>query len=119
MFVLLAATSLSAVNVAAQAQPTDARPKAGFSDAEREAIREYFTAHTQQVKPLPPGIAKNLQRGKSLPPGIAKQRLPEALAEQLPPREPEAKMEVAIFGDRIVLLEASGIVVDIIADVFK
>jgi hypothetical protein len=97
---------------AAQAPP-------GFSQAERETIREYFASHQHEAKPLPPGIAKNLQRGKTLPPGIAKRQLPAALVEALPPRESEAKVEISIFGDRIVLLEASGVVVDILEDVFR
>ena len=103
----------------ATAQEQAAKPASGFSQAEREAIRAYFAEHRVEAKPLPPGIAKNLQRGKALPPGIAKRQLPAALVEQIPPREGEAKVEISIFGDRIVLLEASGVVVDILEDVFK
>jgi hypothetical protein len=117
-FVLLVCAAVGMTDAAAQEQaPPQAPP--GFSQVERETIREYFANHRHDAKPLPPGIAKNLQRGRALPPGIAKRQLPTALIEQLPPRESEAKVEVSIFGDRIVLLEASGIVVDILENVFK
>ena len=87
-----------------------------FSEAERDIIAAYFTQHAQEAKPLPRGIAKNLARGKPLPPGIASQRLPEKLVAELPSR---AGAEITIFGNRIVLLEASGLVVDIIEGIFK
>lgn len=103
----------------ATAQEQAAKPASGFSQAERETIRAYFAEHRFDAKPLPPGIAKNLQRGKALPPGIAKQQVPAALIEHLPPRESDAKVEISIFGDRVVLLEASGVVIDILEEVFK
>ena len=31
---------------------------------ERETIAAYFSKHTIEVEPLPPGIAKRLERGK-------------------------------------------------------
>ena len=88
---------------------------AGFSAAERGVLAEYFAEHRYEAKPLPPGIAKNLARGKPLPPGIAKQRLPADLQGRLQTR---VGAEITIFGDRIVLLEASGLVVDILEGVF-
>jgi hypothetical protein len=95
-----------------QARP----PAATFSAAEREAIAAYFAAHSHEVRPLPPGTARNLARGKRLPPGIAKRQLPADLQEQLAARE---GFEITIFGDRIVLLEASGLVVDILEGIFR
>ena len=92
------------------------QPAQGFTSSERELISAYFSKHAEDVTPLPPGIAKNLARGKPLPPGIAKRQLPAALKRELPQRE---GLEVTIFGDRVVLLEASGVVVDILADIFK
>ena len=115
---LFSLAALGTVSLAAQDEAPP-RPKAGFSAAERETIRSYFATHRHDARPLPPGIAKNLERGKRLPPGIAKRQLPPALVEELPPREGEAKVEITIFGDRIVLLEASGIVIDILEDVFR
>lgn len=88
---------------------------AGFSLTERRIVTEYFAEHRYDAKPLPPGIAKNLARGKPLPPGIAKQRVPDGLRAQLPPR---SGVEISIVGDRIVLLEASGLVVDILEGIF-
>ena len=96
---------------------TTNRTLAPFSDAERQIIVEYFSAHKTEVEPLPPGIARNLARGKALPPGIAKRRLPAELVARLPARE-GVEFEVTIFGDRIVLLEASGLVVDILEGIF-
>ncbi|MDH3291269.1 MAG: anti-virulence regulator CigR family protein [Gemmatimonadota bacterium] len=87
-----------------------------FSVTERRIITEYFAGHRHNPQPLPPGIAKNLARGKPLPPGIAKQQLPDGLVAQLSRR---AGVEVAIFGDRVVLLEASGLVVDVLEGVFR
>jgi hypothetical protein len=116
--VCLALAATGTADAAAQERAAPQTPP-GFSQVERDAIREYFADHDHETQPLPPGIAKNLQRGKALPPGIAKRQLPAALIEQLPPRESEAKVEISIFGDRIVLLEASGVVVDILEDVFR
>jgi hypothetical protein len=88
----------------------------GFTVAERRIVAEFFTTHRQEVEALPPGIARNLARGKRLPPGIAKRQIPSALHAQLPTR---VGVEVSIFGDRIVLLEASGVVVDILEGIFR
>jgi hypothetical protein len=88
----------------------------GFSVAERQIFVEFFATHRHEVEALPPGIARNLVRGKRLPPGIAKKQIPSALQAQLPAR---VGVEVSIFGDRIVLLEASGLVVDILEGVFR
>lgn len=88
----------------------------GFLATERQMLADYFAEHRLDVRPLPPGIARNLARGKPLPPGIAKRSLPTELAETLPER---SGVEITIFGDRIVLLEASGLVVDILEGVFR
>jgi hypothetical protein len=100
----------------AQEPTVEVTASVGFSVTERQIIGEYFAGHRYDPQPLPPGIAKNLARGKPLPPGIAKRQLPEILVAQLPRR---TGVEVAIFGDRIVLLEASGLVVDVLEGVFR
>ncbi|UCG87632.1 MAG: hypothetical protein JSW71_03530 [Gemmatimonadota bacterium] len=87
----------------------------GFSSSERQVITAYFTTHAYAPEMLPPGIVKKLARGKPLPPGIAKRSLPQDLVAELPTRE---GFEITIFGDRIVLLEASGLVVDILEGIF-
>ena len=121
--VLLAAVLGAALTspIAAQQgrRQAPAAAQGGFTSAERDVIAAYFKNHSMDVKPLPPGIARNLERGKALPPGIAKRQLPESLIEQLPGRSgTRADLEITVFGDRIVLLEASGLVVDILEGVF-
>lgn len=86
-----------------------------FTSSERDIIVRYYAAHPYRTRALPPGIARNLARGKPLPPGIARRALPAALVAQLPRR---SGVEVTIFGDRIVLLQASGVVVDVLENVF-
>lgn len=100
-----------------------------FTDAEKRVIEEYVLEHAGHAvqsdargnpkakgkKPLPPGIAKNLQRGKPLPPGIAKRYLPEGLSVELPRRP---GYERVIVDGRVILIEvATGIVRDILEDV--
>lgn len=93
-----------------------ASASAGFTAAERDLVLRYYADHPTVGKRLPPGIAKKLARGKPLPPGLAKRALPEELVTQLPPR---VGFEVDIVGDRIVLLDAQGLVVDLLANVFR
>ena len=65
---------------------------------------------------LPPGIAKNLQRGKPLPPGIARQYVPRDVLERLPPLE--AGYEYIVVAGKILLIEiATQVVHDILVDV--
>ena len=124
--VLLAAgLSLTLVLPAAAQQPERARgnkaqsaaPAAHttFSTVERNTISNYFRTHRLQVKPLPPGIARNLARGKPLPPGIAKQQIPADLSRQLVVR---SGYQSLIVGDMIVLVDPVGIVVDILSKIF-
>jgi hypothetical protein len=54
---------------------------------------------------LPPGIAKNLQRGKPLPPGIARQHLPHDLLVRLP--RPPNGLEYVIVAGKLLLVEAA------------
>jgi hypothetical protein len=87
-----------------------------FSVQEREQIRSFFDGHRPDgLKPLPPGIRKNLARGKTLPPGIAKKTLPSDLLGRLGARP---GYEVAHVGWDVVLVEvATGIVRDVLKDV--
>jgi hypothetical protein len=87
-----------------------------FRDSDRAVFREYYVTRRAAVKPLPPGIAKNLARGKPLPPGIARTRVPDAVLVQLPWRPPG--YTVFLVGDRIVLLDAGGLVADILDSIF-
>jgi hypothetical protein len=95
-----------------------------FSDGEIQIISGYYKrddALSYQVKQkksrkgLPPGIAKNLQRGKPLPPGIAKQQLPAELVTALPP-VPKGYERVIIDG-RVVMVEiATQVIRDVLTD---
>ncbi len=89
---------------------------AGFTAAERDVVTRYYADHPYAAKPLPPGIAKKLARGKPLPPGLAKRALPAELVTELPPR---TGFEVSIVGDRLVLLDAQGLVVDVLVNLFR
>jgi hypothetical protein len=110
-----------AATAAAQGKGPEGRKKptaavtVGFSSGETQVITAYFSTHSYTPEALPPGIAKKLARGKPLPPGIAKRSLPQELVAELPTKE---GFKISIFGDRIVLLEASGLVVDILAGIF-
>jgi hypothetical protein len=65
---------------------------------------------------LPPGVARNLERGKPLPPGLAKQTLPRELVVQLPPLA--AGLEYAIVAGKLVLVEiATQVVRQVLLDV--
>jgi hypothetical protein len=82
-----------------------------------EARRLAIESELVGVKPLPPGIRKNLARGKPLPPGIARQTLPLAFVERLPAHEGYAWRRA---GTDLVLIAASdGLIVEIAADVFE
>ena len=87
-----------------------------FVDADRGVFRDYYRTHREGVKPLPPGIAKNLARGKPLPPGIAKTRVPDVVLVKLPWRPPGYTF--FLVGDRIVLVNAGGLVADILDAIF-
>ena len=65
---------------------------------------------------LPPGIARNLERGKSLPPGIAKQYLPRDLQASLP--RLDSGLEYIVAAGKLLLVEAATQVVrDVLIDV--
>ena len=98
-----------------------------FTDLEISAIRAYYrdhgaTAHHGKAgkgkghKALPPGIARNLQRGKPLPPGIAKQALPTRLA-QLLPTAPRGYERVIVSGKVLLVEVATQVVHDILEDI--
>lgn len=93
----------------------DASINVRFDTRETDIIRNYFGAHSVETKPLPPGIAKNLQRGKPLPPGIAKRYLPTSLQAQLPARDGYERL---IVGNDVLLVAATtGIIVDVLSGI--
>ncbi|HEY9385351.1 MAG TPA: hypothetical protein VIP80_17725 [Gemmatimonadales bacterium] len=121
---LLIAAMLAAATSPSAAQRPD-KPKGPkdkpavrvvFQDSDRGVFRDYYRGHLDQVKPLPPGIAKNLERGKPLPPGIARTRVPEVVVARLPWRP--AGYTFFLVGDRVVLLDGNGRVADILVSIF-
>jgi hypothetical protein len=103
-----------------------------FTESEKRIFEEYAKEHrpgpgdtsgkknpgkkgSAGRKSLPPGIAKNLQRGKPLPPGIAKNYLPGDLDAQLPERKGYER--VVVDGRVILIEEATGIVRDVLEGV--
>lgn len=122
---VIAALLASAAPATAQKPDKPAKAKAHknqpavrvvFRDSDREVFRQYYRTHREAVKPLPPGIAKNLARGKPLPPGIARTRVPDAVLVQLPWRPPG--YDFFLVGDRIVMLDGKGLVADILLSIF-
>jgi hypothetical protein len=124
---LLIAALLATASAPAMAQRPDNPGKAKgpkdqpkvrvvFVDSDRGVFRDYYRTHREGVKPLPPGIAKNLARGKPLPPGIAKTRVPDVVLVKLPWRPPGYNF--FLVGDRVVLVDAKGLVADILLSIF-
>ena len=94
-----------------------------FTDGEIAIINGYYQRQdalskhgNKGNKGLPPGIAKNLQRGKSLPPGIAKQHLPQDLQGSLP--APPKGYERIIVDGKVLLIEiATQVIRDVLTDI--
>lgn len=96
-----------------------------FTDDEIKIIGAWYSEHgsnshhgngKHKDKGLPPGIAKNLQRGKPLPPGIAKQHLPDGLIKTLP--APSKGYERVIVDGKVLLVEiATQVIHDVLMDV--
>lgn len=113
------------------APPTDAGEvgvQVVFTDGEASIIRAYYddqgapqngqgkNSQGKHSKGLPPGIAKNLQRGKPLPPGIAKQALPTGLIDLLPPA-PKGYERVVLSGKVLLVDIATQVIQDVLEDV--
>jgi Ni/Co efflux regulator RcnB len=97
--------------------PAHSNAGGNFSSNDREIFHSFFVAHPNyRGSPLPPGIAKNYARGKPLPPGIAKKVVPYDLLQRLPERP---GYTYYIVDDDVVLVAiATGVVADILVDVF-
>jgi hypothetical protein len=68
------------------------------------------------MKPIPPGIRKNMARGKPMPPGIQKTRLPDGFIGRLPVHQ--GYRWDAVGTDLLLVQVASGLVADVVSDVF-
>ena len=89
--------------------------KRAGTDVEIRIIREYYGVPARKLKPLPPGIAKNLARGKPIPPGIARTRLPDDLVILLPRRDGTRWI---LVGDVVLLVDVGDVIVDIVRTIF-
>lgn len=98
-----------------------------FDGAEIETIRAYYRDHGSndghgnkhgkaKNKGLPPGIAKNMQRGKPLPPGIAKRYLPNDLILELPPL-PSGYERIIVVGKILIVEISTQIIHDVLSDI--
>jgi hypothetical protein len=103
-----------------------------FSDNEISVISAYYRDHSTTYsqksngkkgngnnkgqKSLPPGIAKNLQRGKPLPPGIAKQVLPTGLIDLLP-APPRGFERIEVDGKVLLVEIATQVIHDVLEDI--
>lgn len=113
---LLVVVALSAEAQSGQAKGKEARENkatsvshARGSDVEIRTIREYYGEPSRKLKPLPPGMYKNLGRGKPVPAGILRTRFPELLEARMPRREGAAWW---IAGDHALLVDRNNLVVD-------
>ena len=103
--------------VAERAREPEVRTRVIFRDTDRTVIRRHAETHRVVVKPLPPGIQKQLARGKPLPPGIAKTRLSPELVRVVPRLEPG--YSYVIVGDNLVVVDRRNNLVDILANIFR
>jgi hypothetical protein len=90
----------------------------GYNDHDREAIREWYHHHRDDLPPglakrdeLPPGLERQLEVRHSLPPGLRKKihDCPEDLERRLPPPPPDYRH--VLIGGHVVLLNARTFVV--------
>lgn len=95
----------------------EVRTRVIFRDTDRTVIRRQAETHRVVVKPLPPGIQKQLVRGKPLPPGIAKTRLSPELVRVAPRLEPG--YTYMVVGDNLVVVDRRNTIVDILANLFR
>ncbi|MEQ8442091.1 MAG: hypothetical protein RIM33_08600 [Alphaproteobacteria bacterium] len=88
----------------------------------RAVFEDYFQANPQPIDHLPPGIARNVERGKPLPPGIARRQLPGALRSDLRTQTSTIGdvVDAVIVGNDVAILDAaSGVVVEILRDIVR
>ncbi|HSG65061.1 MAG TPA: anti-virulence regulator CigR family protein [Gammaproteobacteria bacterium] len=95
-----------------------------LSTDQAAAVRAYLSSGTTAQDgrgrgrngSLPPGIARNLERGKPLPPGIAKRALPQQLVSTLP-RLPTGLDYVVVAGKLLLVEAATQIIRDVLLDI--
>jgi hypothetical protein len=120
-FLLLSLLATVSIPLAAQGSDKEKHPnqpgvRTVFHESDRGVFRDYYRGHPEAVKPLPPGIAKQLVRGKPIPPGIARTRVPDAVQTRLAWRP--RGYDLFLVGDRVVLLDPNGLVADVLNSIF-
>lgn len=94
-----------------------------LSEIERRLIGDYFrTTPTAALPPglakqgkVPPGIARQIQRGQRLPPEVAMLPLPDDLLRRLPPRA--GATPVVVGSDVVLVQEGTRLILDILEGV--
>lgn len=91
-----------------------------FTALERQIIRDYYRRNLPpglaRRESLPPGLRRQLVRNGRLPPGLEKRALPADLRARLPARDPRYDI-VRVGTDVLLILIATGVILDIIEDV--
>jgi hypothetical protein len=122
VFGLVLSSLAASFLVQAPSAAADLDVRIRFSSNEISVIHDFF--HDNHVdkkggkkgsKPLPPGIAKNLERGKPLPPGIAKRSLPNDLLVRLPPVA-DGYERVVIAGKILLVEIATQVIHDVLVE---
>lgn len=88
-----------------------------FTALERQIIRDYYRSTLPpglaRRETLPPGLRRQLVRNGRLPPGLEKRALPPDLIARLPRRDDRYEM-VRVGTDILLILIATGVILDII-----
>lgn len=117
-FITLSAVILTGLTVGARAHAADAGATVSFSDGELQAIHAFYRDSEPRRgggrQGLPPGIAKNLERGKALPPGLQTATLPASLETNLPPA-PDGYERVIVDAKILLVETATRLIADVIA----
>jgi hypothetical protein len=145
IFILLALTCLCSVGVSdsavAKPKPHEHRRDRSsdratvnieFNNIQKERLIHLLRGHDRysylvspkiqrdiysQIDSLPPGIARRLAKGKGLPPGIAKRIiLPRTINDRL---DLSRDIDIVVLGSDVVILDPlTGVVVDLLRDIF-
>lgn len=91
-----------------------------FTALERQIIRDYYRSNLPpglaRRDSLPPGLRRQLARNGRLPPGLEKRALPPDLIARLPSRDRRYD-RVLVGTDVLLILIATGVILDIIEDI--
>jgi hypothetical protein len=109
-------TVLPGLLVLPREKPAPSERFPGFSKAENAVVRDYFLKNPAKWTALPPGLVKEYGRDKALPLGVEKKELPWGLMKRLPLRLGQDYGQVG--RDVVIIERETGLVIDIMKDVF-